>query len=59
MVKLLIFKRKIKIKATDQKSICISLLQVDDKEMMPISGHVLRVNAPWVGSVLIDSRSGL
>lgn len=29
---------------------------VDDKDMMPISGHVLRVNAPWVGSVLIDSR---
>ena len=59
VVELLILKRKIKIKATDQKSICISRLQVDDKEMMPISGHVLRVNAPWVGSVLIDSRSGL
>ena len=24
--------------------------------MVPIAGHVLRVEAPWVGSVLIDSR---
>jgi len=29
---------------------------VDDKDMVPIAGHVLRVEAPWVGSVLIDSR---
>ena len=25
--------------------------------MVPIAGHVLRVEAPWVGNVLIDSRS--
>ena len=24
--------------------------------MVPISGHVLRVEAPWVGSVMADSR---
>jgi len=29
---------------------------VNDKDMVPIAGHVLRVEAPWVGSVLIDSR---
>ena len=25
--------------------------------MVPIAGHVLRVEAPWVGNVLMDSRS--
>ena len=29
---------------------------MNDKDMVPIAGHVLRVEAPWVGSVLIDSR---
>ena len=29
---------------------------VDDTAMFPISGHVLRVKAPWVGSVMCDSR---
>ena len=29
---------------------------VPDQNMVPVSGHVLRVEAPWVGSVMIDSR---
>ena len=29
---------------------------VPDQNMVPISGHVLRVEAPWVGSVMADSR---
>ena len=30
---------------------------MNDKDMVPVAGHVLRVQAPWVGNVLIDSRS--
>ena len=29
---------------------------VPDQNMVPVSGHVLRVQAPWVGSVMADSR---
>jgi len=29
---------------------------VPDHQMVPVSGHVLRVEAPWVGSVMCDSR---
>ena len=29
---------------------------VPDQNMVPVSGHVLRVEAPWVGSVMADTR---
>ena len=34
------------------------MLQVGDDRIKPVSGHVLRVKAPWVNAMMAHTSSG-